>query len=311
MITNIQSIAGSIDNVVLGLLVFIMAGVPLLVTVQNRRKHPTLQEKRTVSQHKKVQATNYLEKHEHTTSDDVKTDKEQLDLNDSLSYGEYSATDNSATDNSATDNSATDNSDTGEFDTIDLSQYYFPKPIKKVVDSEIEPECESIAAVTEVPLIFIEMPVHIYDTTEAVEDELTEYIIDHIDHDTYELFIGGKATLTPEQFEELRQMALANKNSYPDFSGVYVILNQTLNKTYVGQSIHVMKRLRDHFSGHGKGETGSALLYRDYYNGNGFLITVIPIHDAPTDNLNKLERILIAKFDSFKTGYNKTRGNHD
>ncbi len=291
MITNIQSIAGSIDNVVLGLLVFIMAGVPLLVTVQNRRKHPNLQEKRTVSQQKKVQATNYLEKHEHTTSDDVKTDKEQLDLNDSLSDGEYSATDNS--------------------DTIDLSQYYFPKPIKKVVDSEIEPECESIAAVTEVPLIFIEMPVHIYDTTEAVEDELTEYIIDHIDHDTYELFIGGKATLTPEQFEELRQMALANKNSYPDFSGVYVILNQTLNKTYVGQSIHVMKRLRDHFSGHGKGETGSALLYRDYYNGNGFLITVIPIHDTPTDNLNKLERILIAEFDSFKTGYNKTRGNHD
>lgn len=33
MIPNIQSITGSIDNVVLGLLVFIMAGVPLLVTV--------------------------------------------------------------------------------------------------------------------------------------------------------------------------------------------------------------------------------------------------------------------------------------
>lgn len=296
MIPNIQSIAGSIDNVVLGLLVFIMAGVPLLVTVQNRRKHSNLQENRTVSQRQKVQATSYLEKHEHTTSDDVKTDKEQLDLNDALSDSEYSAT---------------DNSNTGEFDTIDLSQYYFPKPIKTVVDSEIEPECESIAAVAEVPLIFIDMPVHVYDTTEAVEDELTEYIIDHIDHDTYELFIGGQATLTPEQFEELRQMALANKNSYPDFSGVYVILNQTLNKTYVGQSIHVMKRLRDHFSGHGKGETGSALLYRDYYSGNGFLITVIPIHDAPTDNLNKLERILIAEFNSFETGYNKTRGNHD
>lgn len=296
MIPNIQSITGSIDNVVLGLLVFIMAGVPLLVTVQNRRKHSNLQENRTVSQRQKVQATSYLEKYKHTKSDDVKTDKEHLDLNDSLSDSV---------------NSATDNSDTGEFDIMDMSQYYFPKPLKTVVNYEIEPECENIAAVTEVPLIFIEMPVHVYDTTEAVEDELTEYVIDHIDHDTYELFIGGQATLTPEQFEELRQMALANKNSYPDFSGVYVILNQTLNKTYVGQSIHVMKRLRDHFSGHGKGETGSALLYRDYYSGNGFLITVIPIHDAPTSNLNRLERILIAEFNSFETGYNKTHGNHD
>lgn len=296
MIPNIQSITGSIDNVVLGLLVFIMAGVPLLVTVQNRRKHSNLQENRTVSQRQKVQAASYLEKYKHTKSDDVKTDREQLDLNDSLSDSEYSTT---------------DNSNTGEFDTIDLSQYYFPKPIKTVVESEIEFKCESTPAVAEIPLIFIDMPVQVYDTTEAVEDELTEYIIDHIDHATYELFIGGQATLTPEQFEELRQMALANKNLYPDFSGVYVILNQTLNKTYVGQSIHVMKRLRDHFSGHGKGNTGSALLYRDYYSGNGFLITVIPIHDAPTDNLNRLERILIAEFDSFETGYNKTRGNHD
>lgn len=296
MIPNIQSITGSIDNIVLGLLVFIMAGVPLLVTVQNRRKHSNIQENHIVSQRQKVQATSYLKKYKHTKSDDVKTAKEQLDLNDSLSDSEYSTT---------------DNSNMGEFDPIDLSQYYFPKPIKTVEDSEIEFECERTPNVAEVPLIFIDMPVQVYDTTEAVEDELTEYIIDNIDHDTYDLFIGGMVTLTPEQFEELRQMALANKNSYPDFSGVYVILNQTLNKTYVGQSIHVMKRLRDHFSGHGKGETGSALLYRDYYSGNGFLITVIPIHDAPTDNLNRLERILIAEFNSFETGYNKTRGNHD
>lgn len=296
MIPNIQFISSSIDNVVLGLLVFIMAGVPLLVTIQNRHKHSNTRENRTVNHQQKVQGIRHLEKHGHTPSDDVKTDKDQLDLNGALSDSKHYAT---------------DDSDTAEFDVMDMSQYYFPKPLEMVMNSEIEPERESVAVVTKMPLIFIDMPVHVYDTTVEVEDELTEYIIDHIDHDTYDLFIGGQATLTPEQFEELRQMALANKNSYPDFSGVYVILNQTLNKTYVGQSIHVMKRLRDHFSGHGKGETGSALLHRDYYSGNGFLITVIPIHDAPTDNLNRLERILIAEFNSFETGYNKTRGNHD
>lgn len=296
MIPNIQFISSSIDNVVLGLLVFIMAGVPLLVTMQNRHKHSNKRENRTVNPQQKVQGISHLEKHGHTPSDEGKTDKDQQDLNGALSDSKYYAT---------------DDSDTAEFDVMDMSQYYFPKPLEIVMNSEIEPECESVAVVTEMPLIFIDMPVQVYDTTVEVEDELTEYIIDHIDHDTYDLFIGGQATLTPEQFEELRQMALANKNSYPDFSGVYVILNQTLNKTYVGQSIHVMKRLRDHFSGHGKGETGSALLHRDYYSGNRFLITVIPIHDAPTDNLNRLERILIAEFNSFETGYNKTRGNHD
>lgn len=293
MIPNIQFIPSSIDNVVLGLLVFIMAGVPLLVTVQNRHKHSNPRENRTINQQQKVRGTSHLEKRGYTSSDAY---NDQLDLNGTLSDSK---------------SYATDNSDTVEFDVMDMSQYYFPNPLETVVTSEIEPECESVASVTEMPLIFIDMPVHVYDTTVEVKDELTEYIIDHIDHDTYDLFIGGQATLTPEQFEELRQMALANKNSYPDFSGVYVILNQTLNKTYVGQSIHVMKRLRDHFSGHGKGETGSALLHRDYYSGNGFLITVIPIHDAPTDNLNRLERILIAEFNSFETGYNKTRGNHD
>lgn len=123
-------------------------------------------------------------------------------------------------------------------------------------------------------------------------------------------FISGKVALEPNEFKNLRQFMLKHKETSPDFEGVYVLENQENGMAYIGQSIHVIKRVNQHFSGNGgSGTTGSALLYKDFKNGNRFLITTVPLNHSPHNSLNELEHEMINGFDGFKYGYNRTRGN--
>lgn len=89
-----------------------------------------------------------------------------------------------------------------------------------------------------------------------------------------------------------------------DFAGVYILCNGRKHKYYVGQSVHVYHRLRQHFTGRGNPD-----VYADYMRGRPFTIQVIPLEGSGFKTLNELERKAISTYDAYKHGYNKTRGN--
>lgn len=89
-----------------------------------------------------------------------------------------------------------------------------------------------------------------------------------------------------------------------DFQGVYILLNQNKKIYYVGQSINVLKRVNNHFSGKGNGD-----VYADFKYGDTFTIKTIPLENSGFKNLNDLEKQAITVFKAYKKGYNKTRGN--
>ena len=96
------------------------------------------------------------------------------------------------------------------------------------------------------------------------------------------------------------------KRSMHDFVGVYILHNTYNDKYYVGQSVHVLKRLCQHFNGKGCED-----VYRDYTRGMPFEIQCVSLAGSGYDNLNKLERDYIRYYNAYYNGYNKTRGNHD
>ena len=111
--------------------------------------------------------------------------------------------------------------------------------------------------------------------------------------------LAGGMYLYPCQVESV-------KRSMQDFVGVYILHNTYNNKYYVGQSVHVLKRLRQHFNGKGCED-----VYKDYCRGMPFEIQCIALANSGYDNLNKLERDYISYYNAYYSGYNKTRGNHD
>lgn len=100
---------------------------------------------------------------------------------------------------------------------------------------------------------------------------------------------------------------MSRKVVLEDFEGCYILWNISDNRTYVGQSIHVMQRVREHFGT--LGTAGSADVYRDYRSGHVFLVEVISLSSTQFSDLNELERIMISYCDGYGSGYNRTRGN--
>ena len=96
-------------------------------------------------------------------------------------------------------------------------------------------------------------------------------------------------------------LSLDKNDVYP---GVYIILNETNKKYYVGQGKKVIERSQMHFKGKGNGD-----IYADYRHGDIFKIKIINMYNTKYDDLDKLERVSIKVFDSYYSGYNKTRGN--
>lgn len=106
-------------------------------------------------------------------------------------------------------------------------------------------------------------------------------------------------SITPEQFFKLKQTVSG------DMVGVYVIYNKTKNMYYVGQATRLFFRVNQHFTGHGNCD-----VYGDYKRDKDkFLIKLMPITNSGYYDLDLFEKDMIAKYDAYKTGYNRTKGN--
>ena len=90
-----------------------------------------------------------------------------------------------------------------------------------------------------------------------------------------------------------------------DFEGVYILHNKTKEMCYVGQSINVIERAKNHLKGKGNGD-----VYADFKHGDLFEVIIIALEDTECGSLNELERKCIAAYHAYEKGYNKTRGNH-
>lgn len=105
--------------------------------------------------------------------------------------------------------------------------------------------------------------------------------------------------LTPEQFFKLK------KTIQGDMVGVYILYNKNRKMYYVGQATRLFFRVNQHFTGHGNGD-----VYGDYKRGKDkFIIKLIPLVNSGYYDLDKLEKDMIAKYDAYNSGYNKTIGN--
>ncbi len=105
--------------------------------------------------------------------------------------------------------------------------------------------------------------------------------------------------LRPYDFFKLRQ------KTQGDVVGVYVLYNESKDKYYVGQAKRLYFRVNQHFTGHGNGD-----VYADYKYGDAFRIKLIKLTESGCDDLDELERRMIARYQAYDKGYNKTRGNH-
>ena len=115
--------------------------------------------------------------------------------------------------------------------------------------------------------------------------------------------------MTPEEFFKMRNTSFGGRGRpsfalTQNFAGVYILHNKTKNMYYVGQGQQVLNRVNAHFTGKGNGD-----VYADYKYGDVFTIKMIALDKSPFSTLNELERNTIMTYNSFATGYNKTRGN--
>lgn len=107
---------------------------------------------------------------------------------------------------------------------------------------------------------------------------------------------SNQAELTAEEF-----LSLAGA---PEFTGVYILHNETKGMYYVGQSVRVMQRVRQHLTGHGNGD-----VYADYKYGDRFTVRTISMASSGYLSIDDLERDMIEAYDAYDSGYNRQRGN--
>ena len=106
--------------------------------------------------------------------------------------------------------------------------------------------------------------------------------------------------LTASSFLSLDPSFLAEN----EFTGVYILHNTSKDLYYVGQSVRVFSRVKQHFTGHGNGD-----VYADFKYGDSFTIKTIPLAGSGYQSLNDLERDAIEAFNAYTKGYNMTQGN--
>lgn len=107
---------------------------------------------------------------------------------------------------------------------------------------------------------------------------------------------------SPQEFMRARSALTRNG----DFTGIYVIHNKTKDKYYVGQSVRVVGRVRQHLMGRGNGD-----VYADYKYGDKFEINLVSLRESGYDSLDALERDTIEAYGGYTKGYNRTRGNRN
>ena len=107
---------------------------------------------------------------------------------------------------------------------------------------------------------------------------------------------------SPQEFMRVRSALTRNG----DFTGIYVIHNKSKGMYYVGQSVRVVGRVRQHLTGHGNGD-----VYADYKYGDKFEINLVSLRESGYDSLDALERDTIEAYGAYTKGYNRTRGNRN
>ena len=115
--------------------------------------------------------------------------------------------------------------------------------------------------------------------------------------------------VTPEEILKQRGIAYGRRRTFSyanqyALTGVYILHNTLKEKYYVGQSVNVFNRVRQHFTGH-----GNRGVYADYLTGDKFMVKVIPLVKSGYTTLNSLERDTITAYNAYYKGYNGTRGN--
>lgn len=99
--------------------------------------------------------------------------------------------------------------------------------------------------------------------------------------------------------------------TYEKIIGCYIIRNREKDKYYVGQSKDVLRRLKQHFKGT---IPNNVVFAEDYYTSsfdnkeNLFEVKIIPCDTK--DELDRMEKELIEKYNAFGSGYNGTSGNN-
>lgn len=141
-----------------------------------------------------------------------------------------------------------------------------------------------------------------------IADVIYEFVKKHIINKKIDQLANNALEVTPQDFFNIRNAKVGKNRAYissdRDFVGVYIIYNNTKAKYYVGQSKNVLKRVNNHFNGHGNGD-----VYADYKYGDNFTIKMIQLKGSGFTSLNELERHTIERYNAFAKGYNKTRGN--
>lgn len=94
------------------------------------------------------------------------------------------------------------------------------------------------------------------------------------------------------------------KKSAREFTGVYILHNESKDTYYVGQSVRVLGRVSQHFTGHGNGD-----VYADFKYGDTFTIRCLSLANSGYGSLDALEKDFIKRYNANITGYNKTQGN--
>ncbi|MCY8098779.1 GIY-YIG nuclease family protein [Bacillus atrophaeus] len=110
---------------------------------------------------------------------------------------------------------------------------------------------------------------------------------------------------TPEELLLFKNKKERESEGLHDFSGIYIIHNSDNDTYYVGQAGRVFNRAYNHFLAN----AGNDQVYEDFFLGDTFSISLIPLNITSFSTLNELEDNAIRAYDSFHDGYNKMSGN--
>lgn len=106
-------------------------------------------------------------------------------------------------------------------------------------------------------------------------------------------------------------MIFLNTDNLPHSSGIYMIINKINHIKYIGQAKDIYKRIKSHHLSDYKNPKNSSYNTKFYqalrkYSIDNFDIIILTL--CPENKLDELEIEYIAKFDTYKHGYNSTPG---
>lgn len=92
--------------------------------------------------------------------------------------------------------------------------------------------------------------------------------------------------------------------------GIYKITNLTSSQVYIGQSVNIQDRIKQHIKcGLGIDAPAMNKLYKAMQDDGIWNFSFELMEECPRDQLNEKERQWIEMYQSDKTGYNSTKGN--